>query len=299
MKNFQKNYKHLKLFLNSLLIILSILTAISFLVIGKVNYLNLLVFSASFSLLIVLLAFIQERIRNFLETRILITFLTITLLTFILTNQNYKILDTIFGSEEFSKNVFENNIFIAKQIGMPLIYERYKSAEETFNEKLKEFNNSIDYLELKIHEETNKIRAQLNLNVLSFDEELRNIARYHSKDMAINNYFDHISPDGETLKDRFIKFNFTCKIVVDNYVYEGAENLFLGYIYKSYSYEKLTHRILRYDFYGIDEFAREVVKSWYESEGHRKNMLFEYWKKEGIGVFITSEGKVYVTQVFC
>lgn len=299
MKSLSKKDKYLKLFLNSFLVILSILTLISLLVLGKVNYLNLSIFSALFSFLIVLIIFMQERLKNFLETKILITFLSITLLAFILTNQSYKILDTIFGSEEFSKNIFENKIFTTQKIGVPLIYERYKYAEETFNEKLKEFNNSANYLEIKIHEETNKIRTQLNLSVLSFDEELRNIARYHSEDMAMNNYFDHISPNGETLKDRFAKFNFTCKIVVDNYVYEGAENLFLGYIYKSYSYEKLTHRILKYDFYGIEEFAKEVVKSWYESEGHRKNMLFKYWKKEGVGVFIASEGKVYVTQVFC
>jgi len=299
MEKFLKKHKYLKLLLNSFLLILSILIVISLLTIGKVNYLNLLVFSLLFSSLIVLIAFIHERTKNFLETKIVVVFLLTTLLAFLFTEQNYKVFDIIFGSDEFSKNIFENKLFITKQISSPLIYERYKSAEETFEEKLKEFNNSIDYLEIKIHEEVNKIRTQLNLSALSFDERLRIIARYHSEDMAVNNYFDHISPRGETLKDRFAKFNFTCKIIVDKYVYEGAENLFFGYIYKSYTYEKLTRKILKYDFYEIDEFAKEVVKSWYESEGHRKNMLFEHWKREGIGVYITSDGKVYVTQVFC
>jgi len=36
-----------------------------------------------------------------------------------------------------------------------------------------------------------------------------------------------------------------------------------------------------------------------KSPGHRKNILTPYWKKEGIGVHIGPDDKVYVTQNFC
>jgi len=290
---------YIKGFLNFFLVTFVILMLLSFFIEGKINYFQIFLSSLLFSSLFIALFILNKKFKNFFSIKLFVIFLITFILTYLFSSQNFKLLDYIFGIENFGEKFLTRKFFIKNLIFEPLKYERYKSAEESFEEKLKEFNNSLEFLEQKIHEKVNKIRAEHNLKTLKFDEKLREIARYHSKDMALNNYFDHISPKGETLKDRFILFNYSCKIVVNDYVYEGAENIFLGAIYKSYTYEKLTHKILSYDFYDIEEFAEEVVKSWYESEGHRKNMMFEHWKREGIGVYITSDGKVYVTQVFC
>jgi len=187
---------------------------------------------------------------------------------------------------------------------------KHRKAIESFDLYVKAVNESLEKLELKIHELVNELRNKSGLKHLQFDKGLQQIARYHSKDMAINNYFDHISPKGETLNDRYKLFNYSCEIVavVENvsrgeekrvviYTYSGGENIALVSIYDSADY--IDYKVVSYKFKTLDEIAKSVVDAWYRSEGHRNNMLFPYWQREGIGIYITSDGKVYVTQNFC
>ena len=55
------------------------------------------------------------------------------------------------------------------------------------NEKLLKMENEMIDL-------VNQEREKNNLNILALDEELRNVARIKSEDIAMNNYFDHNSP---------------------------------------------------------------------------------------------------------
>jgi uncharacterized protein YkwD len=43
------------------------------------------------------------------------------------------------------------------------------------------------------------------------------------------------------------------------------------------------------------EFA---VKCWLDSAGHRLNLFSPDWKRSGIGVAVSPEGKYYFTQIF-
>ncbi|MBS1128555.1 MAG: serine protease, partial [Nitrospirae bacterium] len=38
---------------------------------------------------------------------------------------------------------------------------------------------------------------------------------------------------------------------------------------------------------------------WMNSQGHRKNILTPHWLNQGIGVFISTDDTVYITQNFC
>lgn len=289
----------IKIFLSSLFLVFSFLSLISFLVLGKVDYFKIFASSLLFSSILSILIFYKEKIEIFISFKILILSIFIFFFTYLFSSyENFKILDIIFG-ENFSKNLVEGRFEGVKNLIPPEFLERKIYAEESLEVKVKEFRENRERLEKEIHSLVNKYRAQNNLNILNFNETLRNIARYHSKDMKEKDYFDHTSPSGETLKDRFSIFNYTCKIIVGNYVYEGAENLFLGYIYSEYTYEKISGKVLNYKFYTLEELAEEVVNAWIKSEGHRKNLIFEHWKNEGIGVEISDDGKVYVTQVFC
>jgi len=169
------------------------------------------------------------------------------------------------------------------------IENRHRKAIETFSLYVKAINESVEKLELRIHELVNELRNKSGLKHLQFDRRLQQIARYHSRDMATNNYYDHTSPRGETLLDRYKLFNYDCK--------SGGENIVLVYIYDSADY--VDYKVVSYKFKTLEEIAKSVVNAWYKSEGHRKNMLFPHWQREGIGVYITSDGKVYVTQNFC
>ena len=47
------------------------------------------------------------------------------------------------------------------------------------------------------------------------------------------------------------------------------------------------------------ELAKLSVAGWLNSdEGHRENLLDDEWEYEGVGVYVTADAKVYVTQTF-
>lgn len=139
-------------------------------------------------------------------------------------------------------------------------------------------------LEMAVHEGINEVRADNGLGPLSFDEGLREVARYHSEDMAENGYFSHTSPSGETMSDRYQRFDYECRTPINEYMYgTGAENIFM---YGSSAIEE-------------DELADMVVDGWMNSEGHRANILDENVRREGIGVAVSEDGSVYVTENFC
>lgn len=140
-------------------------------------------------------------------------------------------------------------------------------------------------LELAIHERVNEARVERGLDPLAFDTDLREIARFHSEDMAERGYFNHTSPDGDTLEDRYDQFGYDCRVPAGTFQYKsGGENLFKYQSSASISDEEL---------------ADQVVEGWLNSPAHRRNLLDEDWRREGIGVATASDGTIYVTQNFC
>lgn len=149
-----------------------------------------------------------------------------------------------------------------------------------------------------IHEFVNRERVQRGLDPLALNETLSNISRYHSSDMVENDYFAHVSPDNETLADRYDRFGFDCRVALDGNRYAtGAENI--AYTY----YEERVDVGNRTVVYSTPkQLARGIVTQWMNSPPHRKNVLRPYWQREGIGIAVeeTPTGtRVYVTQNFC
>lgn len=154
---------------------------------------------------------------------------------------------------------------------------------------------STNELQQHIHSNVNSERTERSLGDLNYDSQLEEIARYHSKDMAQNDYFAHDSPSGETLEDRYEKFGYDCRVSAGgNRFYSGAENIAYSY------YEEPIEGGEYYD--SPEELAEGVVDQWMNSRGHRENILMPSWRNEGIGVYVEEvpEGtRVYVTQNFC
>ncbi|MHA1778616.1 MAG: CAP domain-containing protein, partial [Candidatus Heimdallarchaeaceae archaeon] len=176
---------------------------------------------------------------------------------------------------------------------------RYKTPEETLEEKILELRNNSLTLEKKIHDLINEQRRKNGLSPLSWDERLARIARYHSEDMAKRDYFAHESLEGEDLEIRYKRFGYFCRISVGNLIYSGAENILLTHVYDSYYYDPLTGKITEYVFNTIDDIAYDTVDGWMNSEGHRENILTSFFRKEGMGVYIDLDGEIYVTENFC
>jgi uncharacterized protein YkwD len=153
-------------------------------------------------------------------------------------------------------------------------------------------------IEYFVHEFTNEERQNHGLSRLEFDSEIIDIAREHSKDMASRNYFAHETPEGLNPTDRAEQSEYSCQKMVGLLIYSGiAENIFQGHLFDSYY--TVNDVITSYDWISEEEIAKITVDGWMNSPGHRENILTEIFDREGIGVEITQDHKVYVTQNFC
>jgi cysteine-rich secretory family protein len=111
----------------------------------------------------------------------------------------------------------------------------------------------------------NAERVSLGLNPLTINQELENAAYLHSQDMAINNYFDHTTPNGTAFVQRIEAAGYT------NWV-SLAENIA--------------------EAYGSSD-AAEVYTLWKNSPGHWANMIGDY-TEAGLGAY-TQNGYTYYT----
>lgn len=116
---------------------------------------------------------------------------------------------------------------------------------------------------------TNGLRALNGVRELKYCSVASKVAKAHSTDMATRNYFDHKNPEGKTPGNRLDAggINWTA----------CSENIAAGY----------------YDPYAI-------TNGWYNSEGHRKNILNQNYTHLGIGFAYNknSNYKYYGTQNF-
>jgi uncharacterized protein YkwD len=151
-------------------------------------------------------------------------------------------------------------------------------------------------LEKKIHYLINKERRKQGLSSLSWDDDLSRIAKQHSRDMAKRNYFAHNSPEGHDFSHRYKEEGYACTVPVENMIYLGAENIFQNNLYDSIT---TVNGKAFYDWNSSDKIAETTVQGWMKSTGHRKNILTPHWRREGLGVFIAPDDKVYITQNFC
>ena len=153
-------------------------------------------------------------------------------------------------------------------------------------------------LEVLIHQLTNDQREQFGLSPLLLDEKLSEVARNHSKDMANRSYFDHVTPEGLDPTERGNLLDYECEKVVGNLIYKGiAENILQNNLYDSVTY--VAGVGASYEWNTQEEIADTTVDGWMHSEGHRKNILSDNFDREGIGVWIADDDKVYITQNFC
>jgi uncharacterized protein YkwD len=152
-------------------------------------------------------------------------------------------------------------------------------------------------LERRIHDLISAERTTGKLKTLRLDEKLSGIARSHSRDMARRRFFAHINPDGQDPTERGELAGYTCRKVMDRYITEGlAENIYQGNLYNRV---RISGEQKSYDWNSAEDIAAHSVKSWMGSPGHRRNILDGNYGRAGVGVAISEDDKVYITQVFC
>jgi uncharacterized protein YkwD len=145
-----------------------------------------------------------------------------------------------------------------------------------------------DALAAETHDRVNDRRTNHDLDELAYDEDLAAIAEAHSEDMAERGYYDHEDPEGNKWGHRYEEYGYDCAIETDRGTVTGGENLYqIAYSGRSLS---------------ATDVAERAVDGWMNSPEHRKNMLQDYWRREGIGVHAfeqDGEQVINVTQNFC
>lgn len=151
-------------------------------------------------------------------------------------------------------------------------------------------------LEYQIHQEVNEERTNQGLAPLEFDSEIRTVARDYSKQMATEGFFGHRDAQGNSFQDRYTAAGYNCSVQLNkSHVLEGGENLAQSHYNKPVNTSQgvvTTHKT-------SESLAEGIVSGWMASEGHRDNILTPEWENEGIGVYVTQNKSVYVTQNFC
>lgn len=151
----------------------------------------------------------------------------------------------------------------------------------------------ITNLEKEILKLINQKRKENNLKPLKLDKKLNSIAKKHSQDMIKRNFTSHITPDGLTPNDRAKKAGFNIKKKGKNGYRIGiGEN-----IYETQAIMEENGKI-KYYLEKVSVVAKKAVDSWMASEGHRKNILNPDYNITGIGVAISKDKKIKITQVF-
>jgi uncharacterized protein YkwD len=144
-------------------------------------------------------------------------------------------------------------------------------------------------LERQMHASVNFERRANTVEPLEWDDTLGKLARAHSEDMAARGYFKHVNPEGLTPMKRLQEAGYdSCRLV--------GENIHQNNLYSRTITER---KRTTYDWNSMEQIAASTMKAWVDSEGHRKNILQKTFTRQGIGVAVAGDDKVYITQLLC
>ncbi|WP_235822828.1 CAP domain-containing protein [Cytobacillus massiliigabonensis] len=183
---------------------------------------------------------------------------------------------TYFQLEEdrdYDVYILDNNyvtIFYDKHEGytvtsLQIITQELESnKKEFYSDASQQLKEGFEY---QLFDLTNAARVNHHLNVLEWDNHVKETARKHSKDMAVNNYFSHTNLEGLSPFDRMseddIFFTF------------AGENLATGQFSSIFAHEGLMNSL-----------------------GHRENILRPEYQYLGVGVAFNEDSHPYYTENF-
>ncbi|MDN3016391.1 CAP-associated domain-containing protein [Paenibacillus sp. BSR1-1] len=155
----------------------------------------------------------------------------------------------------------ENNTVTAMQ----LISKDFEQNKIDFYTKAStELEEGFEY---QLFDLTNAARVEHLQSVLTWDQHVRETARKHSTDMAVNKYFDHTNLKGQSPFDRMKE---------DHIIFQLAgENLAYGQFSSIFAHEGLMNSL-----------------------GHRENILQKDYEYLGVGVAFNNQAQPYYTENF-
>jgi uncharacterized protein YkwD len=125
-------------------------------------------------------------------------------------------------------------------------------------------------IERQVYKEVNQLRQSANIGQLSWNETLAAEARQHAQNMAGNRFFAHEDPERGDLANRLNQLGIKW--------HRCAENL----------YEKSRS----------NDPAKEAVGAWFDSPGHRRNMMNSVFRYTGVGAALQPDGTLIIVQQY-
>jgi uncharacterized protein YkwD len=130
--------------------------------------------------------------------------------------------------------------------------------------------SEIEELEGQCLDAVNRQRESRGLAHLKLNRALAPIAREYSRRMAEERFFDHIDPDGRTVRERVREAGVTWRVLGENLAFTR------GYVNP----------------------VAASLRGWMDSAGHRRNILEPGFDESAVGAWISSNGTVYFTEIF-
>jgi uncharacterized protein YkwD len=164
-------------------------------------------------------------------------------------------------------------LFIVQSFAVSAVFAQ-RIASRQFKTELPRVVNSssrIENTEFQIFDLINRERQKKGLGEMAWDGNLARLARSYSQKMADEDFFSHFDSNGASVVER------ARSMKIKNWRKIG-ENLF--------------------ECEGENNYAPFSVQKWMKSPTHRGNILDPEWTSSGLGVAVTRDGRVYITQVF-
>ena len=158
---------------------------------------------------------------------------------------------------------------------------------------------NADDIEEFVIEFTNKERVRAGLSEFVHDQAISDIARSHSRNMALIGY-GHVV-NGKNPTDRALEAGYDCKAWTSStsYTFGLAENIYRLPRVKGWNGIRWGNGPTRWSpseyVEGSREMAKLLVDGWMDSPGHRSNILNKASRRIGVGVFIlVTEERGYI-----
>lgn len=155
-------------------------------------------------------------------------------------------------------------------------------------------------IERRFQGNLNEERRSRGLPPVTQRDVLTEMGYNHSQNMAENDYFGHIEPDGDTIQDRYQQRDLLpeCELPIQgtNRFYPGAENVGKLAVDGRLRVEWADGGT--YYVSSEDDVAYALFQMWMHSEPHREAMLVSSADQAGLGIYIDS-GEVYASLELC
>lgn len=159
------------------------------------------------------------------------------------------------------------SLVAAPSLARPLPSQSAASSASSFT--LAAQSNTVAQMEDQVWQQINQKRQRHGLPPLRLNRQLSLVARSHSQQMANQNFYGHIDPQGRNHRSRVEASGMSAYLIGEN----------------------LMKCVRASDPAGLS------VQSWMRSPAHRKNILLSEMQETGVGIWRQGQ-TYYVTQIY-